>query len=70
MPEYRLSLFNKIPLQELQETIDHILLQHPDWIIGAICRDRVFVNRSEKNLNEDYNNNIQNLFASIPSSIY
>jgi cyanophycin synthetase len=53
--------FNKIPLHELQETIDHILLQHPDWTIGAICQDRVFVNRSEKNLNEDYNSNIQNL---------
>jgi cyanophycin synthetase len=53
--------FNKVSLQELQETIDHILLQHPDWTIGAVCRDRVFVNRSEKNLNEDYNNNVQNL---------
>ncbi|MBW4576090.1 MAG: cyanophycin synthetase [Aphanothece sp. CMT-3BRIN-NPC111] len=53
--------FNKISVQELQETIDHILLQHPDWTIGAVCRHAVFVNRSEKILNKDYNTNIQNL---------
>jgi len=53
--------FNRISVQELQETIDHILLQHPDWTIGAVCRDAVFVNRSEKILNKDYNSNLQNL---------
>ena len=56
-----LLTFNKISVQELQETIDHILLQHPDWTIGAVCREGVFVNRSEKFLNKDYNSNIQNL---------
>ncbi|HAA33241.1 MAG TPA: cyanophycin synthetase, partial [Cyanobacteria bacterium UBA8553] len=53
--------FNRISVQELQQTIDHILLQHPDWTIGAICREGVFVNRSEKNLNKDYNSNVQSL---------
>lgn len=53
--------FNRISVQDLQETIDHILLQHPDWTIGAVCRDAVFVNRSEKILHRDYNTNIQNL---------
>lgn len=53
--------FNKISVPELQETIDHILLQHPDWTIGAVCRDAVLVNRSEKILNKDYNSNFQNL---------
>lgn len=53
--------FNRISVQELQETIDHILLQHPDWTIGAVCRQAVFVNRSEKILNKDYNTNVQNL---------
>ncbi|MBW4560836.1 MAG: cyanophycin synthetase [Mojavia pulchra JT2-VF2] len=53
--------FNKIAVQELQETIDHILLQHPDWIIGAVCRDAVFVNRSKKVISKDYNSNIQSL---------
>ena len=53
--------FNRISVQDLQETIDHILLQHPDWVVGAVCRDAVFVNRSEKILHGDYNTNIQNL---------
>lgn len=53
--------FNKISVEALQETIDHILLQHPDWTIGAVCRQAVFVNRSEKILNRDYNSNVQNL---------
>jgi cyanophycin synthetase len=53
--------FNRISVQDLQETIDHILLQHPDWTIGAVCHDAVFVNRSEKILHKDYNTNIQNL---------
>ncbi|MBW4617672.1 MAG: cyanophycin synthetase [Desmonostoc vinosum HA7617-LM4] len=53
--------FNKISVEELQTTIDHILLQHPDWIIGAVCRDAVFVNRSKKVLSKDYNTNVQTL---------
>jgi cyanophycin synthetase len=53
--------FNQVSVQELQETIDHILFQHPDWTIGAVCRDAVFVNRAEKILNRDYNSNVQNL---------
>ncbi|MBR8836093.1 MAG: cyanophycin synthetase [Stigonema ocellatum SAG 48.90 = DSM 106950] len=53
--------FNQISIQELQETIDHILLQHPDWTIGAVCRDALFVNRSEKILNKDYNSNLLTL---------
>lgn len=53
--------FNRVSVQDLQETIDHILLQHPDWIIGAVCRDAVLINRSEKVLHKDYNTNIQSL---------
>jgi cyanophycin synthetase len=53
--------FNKITVSELQETIDHILLQHPDWTIGAICQNAVFVNRSKKIFNKDYNSNILSL---------
>jgi cyanophycin synthetase len=53
--------FNKTTVQELQTTIDHILLQHPEWTIGAVCRDAVFVNRSQKVLRQDYNSNIQSL---------
>ncbi|MGF1934295.1 MAG: acetate--CoA ligase family protein [Nostoc sp. ChiQUE02] len=53
--------FNKISVEDLQATIDHILLQHPDWTIGAVCRDAVFVNRSKKVLSKDYNSNVQTL---------
>lgn len=53
--------FNRISVPELQEIIDHILVQHPEWTIGAVCREAVFVNRSEKILHRDYNTNFQNL---------
>ncbi|MBW4596767.1 MAG: cyanophycin synthetase [Brasilonema angustatum HA4187-MV1] len=53
--------FNNISVQQIQETIDHILLQHPDWTIGAVCRDGVFINRSAKILSPDYNTNILSL---------
>jgi cyanophycin synthetase len=53
--------FNRISVHDLQETIDHILLQHPDWTIGAVCRGGLFVNRSEKVLNDNYNLNVQSL---------
>ncbi len=53
--------FNRISVPELQEIIDHILLLHPDWTIGAVCRQTVLVNRSEKVLNKEYNSNVQSL---------
>ncbi|MEG4419845.1 acetate--CoA ligase family protein [Microcoleus sp. LAD1_D5] len=53
--------FNRISVHELQEIIDHILLQHPDWTIGAVCRGGLFVNRSEKVLNKNYHLNVQSL---------
>ncbi|MBE9006450.1 cyanophycin synthetase [Fortiea sp. LEGE XX443] len=53
--------FNKISVQELQTIIDHILLHHPEWTVGAVCREAVFVNRSQKVLRPDYNSNIQSL---------
>ncbi|MCC5665457.1 acetate--CoA ligase family protein [Nostoc sp. CHAB 5784] len=53
--------FNKISVEELQATIDHILLQNPNWTIGAVCRDAVFVNRSKKVLSKNYNSNVQTL---------
>ncbi len=53
--------FNKVSIHDLQETIDHILSQHPDWTIGAVCQDAVFVNRSRKVSNPDYNTNVQSL---------
>jgi cyanophycin synthetase len=51
--------FNKISVNELQETIDHILSQNPELTIGAVCREGIFINRSEKVLKKDYNSNVQ-----------
>ncbi|NEQ23527.1 MAG: cyanophycin synthetase [Microcoleus sp. SIO2G3] len=52
---------NRVTAAELQEMIDYILLQQPDWVIGAVCREAVMVNRSQKAQHPDYNTNIQNL---------
>jgi cyanophycin synthetase len=53
--------FNQISIEALQEVIDHILLKHPDWTLGAVCQDAVFINRSPKKLNPNYNINVRNL---------
>lgn len=53
--------FNHIAIADLQEVIDHILSLHPDWQIGAVCQEGVFLNRSAKSIHKDYNTNVQNL---------
>ena len=53
--------FNRISVGELQQTIDHILLQRPDWTIGAVCREAILINRAVKILNPKYNSNVKNL---------
>jgi cyanophycin synthetase len=53
--------FNRVTIPQLQTLIDHILLHHPNWTIGAVCREGVFVNREQKNLHRNYNTNVQNL---------
>ena len=53
--------FNRINLQQLQRLSDRILTFHPDWTIGAVCREGIIINRSEKQLNPDYNTNVRNL---------
>lgn len=53
--------FNRVSIEELHEMADYILSHHPDWTIGAVCRDAVLINRSQKTLNADYNTNVQNL---------
>lgn len=52
---------NRISLAELQAIIDHILLEHSNWTIGAVCREGVFINRSEKIMHKDYNSNVRAL---------
>lgn len=53
--------FNYLPLEDLQELIDQLLLKYPHWTIGAICRDGVLINRSRKQLTGSYNTKVQNL---------
>ena len=53
--------FNRIGLRQLQKLCDRILTFHPDWTIGAVCREGIIVNRSEKQLNKNYNTNVRNL---------
>lgn len=53
--------FNQVAMEDLQDLIDHILLQYPNWVIGAVCREGVLINRSEKILSSDYNTNVRNL---------
>jgi cyanophycin synthetase len=53
--------FNYITVEEIQELIDQITMKHPTWVIGAACRDGVFINRSEKYMAGDYNTKIQSL---------
>ncbi|WP_066378870.1 ATP-binding protein [Anabaena sp. CA = ATCC 33047] len=53
--------FNKISGEELQATIEHILSEHPEWTIGGVCRDGVFMQRSPKVLHREYNSNMQML---------
>lgn len=53
--------FNRLETSDLQELVDHILQQHPNWVIGAVCHEGVFINRSEKRLHPHYNTNVANL---------
>jgi cyanophycin synthetase len=53
--------FNRVSLRQLQRLSDRILMSHPDWTIGAVCREGIIVNRSEKQLNHHYNTNVRNL---------
>lgn len=53
--------FNRLYREDIYQIVDHILLDHPNWLIGSVCADGVFLNRSEKTLNEDYNSNIKSL---------
>ena len=53
--------FNRVSLRQLHRLCDRILMSHPDWTIGTVCREGIAINRSEKQLNRDYNTNIRNL---------
>lgn len=53
--------FNHISVADLQELVDHILAHHPNWVVGAVCREGIFINRSVKVLHPHYNTNVSNL---------
>lgn len=53
--------FNRLYVEEIYEIVDHILLKHPDWLIGSVCQDSIFLNRSEKVLNKNYNSSVKSL---------
>jgi cyanophycin synthetase len=53
--------FNKVSAEDLQAITDEILVRHPTWVVGAVCRDGVFINRAEKKFRKIYNSNVQNL---------
>lgn len=60
---YRIPIitFNKLYRNDIYEIVDHILLNNPDWYIGSVCREGMWLNRSQKSLNRDYNSNIKSL---------
>ncbi|MEA5447833.1 acetate--CoA ligase family protein [Leptolyngbya sp. CCNP1308] len=60
-PRIPIVTFNRVSMGDLQMLIDHLLLQYPNWVIGAVCRDGVLINRSEKVLSPTYNVNVSNL---------
>jgi cyanophycin synthetase len=53
--------FNYLPLDELRDLIDRILIKHPTWVIGAVVREGVMINRTEKRLNSNHNSKVQSL---------
>jgi cyanophycin synthetase len=53
--------FNRLKRENVYHIIDHILLKHPHWTMGTVCRDGVWLNRSQKNSHQDYNSNVQSL---------
>lgn len=53
--------FNDLPMDELRDLIDRILIKHPTWVVGAICREGVLINRTEKRLSGRHNSRVQSL---------
>ncbi len=53
--------FNKLYRNDIYEIVDHILLRYPYWNIGSVCQDGIWLNRAEKVLRKDYNNNVKSL---------
>lgn len=53
--------FNRLYRHEVYDIADRILLRHPNWTIGAACRDGFWINRTEINFRADYNSSVRSL---------
>ncbi len=53
--------FNRLDQEKLYEMIDLILLRHPNWLVGSVCRDGVWLNRSSRTLQREYNSSVRSL---------
>jgi cyanophycin synthetase len=53
--------FNKLYKEEIYEIVNHILLKHPNWTIGSVCKAGVWLNHSQKMAHSDYNSNVKSL---------
>ena len=60
---YRVPIitFNKLYKEEIYEIVNHILLKHPHWTIGSVCKAGVWLNHSQKMAHSDYNSNVKSL---------
>ncbi len=50
--------FNRLYKEEIYQIINHILLQHPQWTIGTVSREGVWLNHSQRRVNFDYNSSV------------
>lgn len=71
--------FNRLSKQELSYFIKYILNIYPDYLIGGICQEGVYLNERERIQQQPYNINIQSLLrhprldlliAEYPESIF
>ncbi len=53
--------FNKLGPSDLHDIVDHIATLHPDWVVGALCRQGLWIDGVRRILHQDYNQNVQNL---------
>lgn len=50
---------NRLEKESLSQYIETILSSHPDWLIGGVCREGVWLNHDRQELNQDYNVSVE-----------
>jgi cyanophycin synthetase len=53
--------FNALNPETIKEIVDLVLSRFPHWNVGSVCPGGVYINRSERPKNLDYNTNVRNL---------